>query len=344
MKIWKKTLAYSFSFVLTVPLVLSIADSAEAKKTYVKGHYRNGKWVDGYYRETGSGSSYSSGYSSSPYTTGHSHSNRYLDKYKTNGLVYVSGYFRNGSFVRPHWRTNPNSIITDNLSYQGISLIPPLEKEQKTSSNTTSISTNTTTHIYTNVNDIKSYLNRKNPSTDTKQTAIVSDYATFLYAFDPNNLATEQFNTSHPAVRFYQEIFKEADFDKIALFIAQDITEINGLPADSVLQEPIILWSDFENETLYPMSSSDSKSVQDYLIAKMKELDLRGLTENQLDKLRNYIFHLSMFREDVKNNFNIVKEMHQDFVQSDGNVLYKTLGFNEERATSLVQEDIRHYD
>lgn len=50
----------------------------------------------------------------------------------TSSLVYVQGYYKkDGTYVRPHFRTNSNNYLYDNFSYQGLSSLTPLPVSQK---------------------------------------------------------------------------------------------------------------------------------------------------------------------------------------------------------------------
>lgn len=142
----KKGLIVFLSFILVFPLFFGFfADDAEAKRTKVDGYYRkDGTYVKGHYRNTG-GSSSPSNYdykstttTPSPTTTKFTIKNT-VNLYKGNNLVgqepinelvYVKGYYRkDGTFVRPHYKTSPNHFIRDNFSYLGLSTLLPLEKK-----------------------------------------------------------------------------------------------------------------------------------------------------------------------------------------------------------------------
>lgn len=151
--------------VVSLVLILMISSfsvfSPQAyARTYVHGYHRkDGTYVHGYYRGGGSSDTYSNYTSTEPYTdptpsyvapTSTSSSlptysvqassiaaasvvNLYKGKQvigstSTDDLVYVHGYYRkDGTYVRPHYRTHPNNFIQDNFSYQGISTLPPLQ-------------------------------------------------------------------------------------------------------------------------------------------------------------------------------------------------------------------------
>ncbi|BAU28993.1 copper amine oxidase-like protein [Aneurinibacillus soli] len=54
---------------------------------------------------------------------------QYAGTKNANELVKVKGYYReDGTYVRPHYRTYSNSVLTDNLSYLGLSTLLPLDK------------------------------------------------------------------------------------------------------------------------------------------------------------------------------------------------------------------------
>lgn len=141
-------------FVFTLSNFVIFVDTVSAKCTYVKGHYRNGKYVSGYYRGCGGGSDsdYTPSYpssSDSDYTPSYptytpkpsyNDSKRIVNLYKGNTyvgstdaskLVSVRGYYRkDGTYVRPHYRTHPNGFIDDNFSEQGLSTLLPLSKNK----------------------------------------------------------------------------------------------------------------------------------------------------------------------------------------------------------------------
>lgn len=145
MKNFKTVLSVLLVLAILSPALLFFSDHVDAR-TYVKGYYRkDGTYVSGYWRGGGSSSS-SSSYSYSPSTgttpgtvTGTSSSpisvvnlyrgNTYETQVSTNNLVFVQGYYRkDGTYVRPHYRTHPNDFITDNFSHLGLSTLEPLPK------------------------------------------------------------------------------------------------------------------------------------------------------------------------------------------------------------------------
>ncbi|MBB4826593.1 hypothetical protein HNO89_003853 [Sporosarcina luteola] len=145
----KKGLLIFLSFILVFPLFFGFfPDNSEAKSTYVKGYYRkDGTYVKGHYRNTG-GSSSPSKYDYKSTTTKPSltttkltikntvnlyKGNNLVGQEPINELVYVKGYYRkDGTFVRPHYKTSPNHFIRDNFSYLGLSTLLPLEKKYPT--------------------------------------------------------------------------------------------------------------------------------------------------------------------------------------------------------------------
>ncbi|WP_433709001.1 hypothetical protein [Paenibacillus illinoisensis] len=145
MKNLKTILLMLLVLVLLSPALLYFSDHVDAR-TYVKGYYRkDGTYVSGYWRGGGSSSSTSSYFNSSSSeatsgtVTGTSSSNTsvvnlyrgntYETQVSTNNLVFVQGYYRkDGTYVRPHYRTHANDFITDNFSYLGLSTLEPLPK------------------------------------------------------------------------------------------------------------------------------------------------------------------------------------------------------------------------
>ncbi|MCM3132546.1 hypothetical protein M3629_07095 [Paenibacillus polysaccharolyticus] len=143
MKYLKKIIPILLVLVLLSPALLYCSDHVDAKK-YVKGYYRkDGTYVSGYWRGSGSSSS-SYSYSTSPGrntepVTGTSFNQMlvvnlykgttYEKSISTSNLVFVQGYYRkDGTYVRPHYRTTPNDFLTDNFSYLGLSTLEPLQK------------------------------------------------------------------------------------------------------------------------------------------------------------------------------------------------------------------------
>jgi hypothetical protein len=60
-------------------------------------------------------------YTTNYYTTNYSTNNNYVhtNPYANKNLVQVNGYYRkDGTYVKPHVRTTPNSTKTDNLRYK----------------------------------------------------------------------------------------------------------------------------------------------------------------------------------------------------------------------------------
>lgn len=123
-------------------MILILPDNTEAKCTYVKGYTKkNGTRVSGYYRGCGTTSSPSETKSPIPTYTNNNYdygSSKIINLYKgknsvgttdADKLVYVKGYYRkDGTYVRPHFRTHPNNYLTDNFSNLGVSLLPPKQK------------------------------------------------------------------------------------------------------------------------------------------------------------------------------------------------------------------------
>lgn len=145
MNTWfKKIIMFSISVLLISIVNLPVLPyKAEAKCTYVSGYTKkDGTRVSGYYRGCGSSNSTSS--SDSFTTTYYSDNNNYygssrivnlykgknfVGKTDSDKLVYVKSYYRkDGTFVRPHYRTYPNSYLNDNFSYLGVSSLTPKEK------------------------------------------------------------------------------------------------------------------------------------------------------------------------------------------------------------------------
>ncbi|WDQ32257.1 hypothetical protein PTQ21_28420 [Paenibacillus marchantiae] len=142
----RKILLVMFSVVLlSIPIISLFPDYAEAKCTYVSGYTKkNGTRVSGYYRGCGTVDSNSSYNSYTPTYTEKTETKNYyglsntINLYKgqnyagttdTENLVYVNGYYRkDGTYVRPHYRTHPNHYINDNFSYLGISSLIPHTK------------------------------------------------------------------------------------------------------------------------------------------------------------------------------------------------------------------------
>ncbi|MEK4367222.1 MULTISPECIES: hypothetical protein [Paenibacillus] len=139
----KKFIVIVFTIALLSLLLDSISPRfAEAKCTYVSGYTKkNGTRVSGYYRGCGTTDNNSS---YKPYVPTYTQDNNYfglsntVNLYKGNNyvgnaeienLVYVNGYYRkDGTYVRPHYRTHPNNYINDNFSYLGISSLVPHTK------------------------------------------------------------------------------------------------------------------------------------------------------------------------------------------------------------------------
>ncbi|MCM3722956.1 hypothetical protein [Solibacillus isronensis] len=177
----KKGLLVLLSFIIVFPLFLGFfADDVEAKKTYVKGYYRkDGTYVKSHYRNSGGSSSSSSSSSSSYNSNYYFNNNNSTSKYSTknivnlykghnligyeqiNELVYVKGYYRkDGTYVRPHFKTSPNKFIRDNFSFLGLSTLLPLEEKYtsyKYDSNDTIASTEHYLYTSTIDSNITSY-------------------------------------------------------------------------------------------------------------------------------------------------------------------------------------------
>lgn len=112
---------------------------ASAKSTYVHSYHRkDGTYVSGYYRHTSGGGSssdldtyvYSSSVDTSKLKTVNLYrGNSIVGSANKDSLVYVQGYYtKDGTYVRPHYRTYANNYLNDNFSYLGVSTLTPLQK------------------------------------------------------------------------------------------------------------------------------------------------------------------------------------------------------------------------
>ncbi|WP_277376156.1 hypothetical protein [Paenibacillus polymyxa] len=146
---FKNIFIFFLAFLITLSSTSLFFDQSASAK-YVKGYYRkDGTYVHGYNRG-GSSSTYtpSSDYptfenkadSLTTYssTTSYNNNSGTVNLYKGNQLVgntsgnelvYVQGYYRkDGTYVRPHYRTHPNNFLNDNFSYLGLSTLKPIQK------------------------------------------------------------------------------------------------------------------------------------------------------------------------------------------------------------------------
>lgn len=225
--------------------------------TYVKGHYRNGKYVSGYYRGCG-GNSYSTTTPSDSQSTVTnraanisytSYSSRLINLYKgtqfagqtdKNILNFVQGYYRkDGTYIRPHYRTHRNSFVTDNLSYQGLSTLLPLDKTFNFSQDT-KLST-VERYIYSIVG---------HQSLNNSQWDSLKNYAKVLHSSEGNS----QTNALEVGSQFYK-----------------------GLGYDSSI-----------SKVLSRFDLSNNIDHEQYLHHILVQLGLKGLTDTQNQELTKY--------------------------------------------------------
>lgn len=217
----KKVVLICLSFLLIVPLFLGFTTEVDAKSTYVKGYYRkDGTYVKGHYRNYGGSSSSGSSSSSPSYDNYYtypkdnpksSYSSKsivnlyngkdYIGQANVNELVYVKGYYRkDGTFVRPHYKTHPNHYIRDNFSYLGISTLLPLDRKYPSYNYDKDEGIASVEHyLYT------STINNELPSNSWSK---LKDYAKKLSSNDPN------FIKELYGGFFYQSIGYDTNFQK----------------------------------------------------------------------------------------------------------------------------------
>lgn len=144
-----KRLLFTCTIILLIAL-LSITSSAE----HVSGYFRkDGTYVHSYYRNRSSSTksnslTYDEDFNSYDYffkinsqllqTSKNIQNRKTVNLYKGNkvvgnknisSLVYVHGYYRkDGTYVRPHYRTHADNYKNNNFSTQGISTLKPLDK------------------------------------------------------------------------------------------------------------------------------------------------------------------------------------------------------------------------
>lgn len=290
----RKWLSVILSLAVIVSMFFGMADETLAKRTYVKGYYRkDGTYVKGHYRnykDTKSGSSSSSTYSpstSSPSTgTFYYYGNtKVINLYKGNNywgtanvdeLVFVRGYYRkDGTYVRPHFRTHKNNYLTDNFSYYGISTLKPLEKYPSYSFDTNE-----------DIRSIESYLlyNVQDSSLNTIQLNNLKQYALLLGANKDNSEKVKE-----KGIQFYTSLGYSHDLAE-----AQAAFDVNPvINTDSYLYQVILAYTKVLNEEQKALLNRYKEKLQLYQQGAIHKL----LVE---EAGNNFYKTLGLYGSDVK--------------------------------------------
>lgn len=341
------------SLILTFICIFSFSVSVFAKSTYVSGYYRkDGTYVRGHWRNySGSSSSHSNSKTYSSFwdendddeedykiyepdlryrTVSLYKGENYVGSEYTNKLVFVQGYYReDGTYVRPHWRTNPDDYIHNNFSYSGYSTLTP--KESKRISQNFDFTRNSTCHA------IESYLIyntvQLTGERNSKNDDLLSTYANKLQS-SPNSISTEE-----SGIKYYTTIglTKELAKSLVKYDITSNITpEIyllftlsDKLTLDEIRKIEVQIYS--YSYFLYLNSIRAYQEKSDIIMEGCAELFYKGILEDseiksqvELDCLQ--IFGASNFnQEDIDSicqALNIFLDSVRRYSVSDDQILF----------------------
>lgn len=188
--------------------------------------------------------------------------------------VYVKGYYRkDGTYVRGHYRSNPNSIVTDNWSYKG-NINPYTGKvgtNSYSSSTKSSTSTNSTATILPSLSDSNnqnefyesetysfahdSYsLSQTNAEISNMQTIEVSSNETIIQDSQiviPSYTKTAQDNTD---TNKYKDFF---NVDKVSIIPFISAPENTYYSKKSLFDSPIIVAGDKNSNVSTKINTPD---------------------------------------------------------------------------------------
>lgn len=298
-------------------------------RTYVHGYHRkDGTYVHGHYRGGGGSSDYSSYTPSAEphidptpsYVTPTSTSsslptysvqansvaaasvvNLYKGKQvigstSTDDLVYVHGYYRkDGTYIRPHYRTHPNNFIQDNFSYQGISTLPPLQ--------------NYPSYIpSSNKNDIpiEHYLfdQLSNYSLTSEQLTLIKEYVSLLNI----NRDISNSDTEKKAIDFGTSLYQNIGIDAM---LSKSLAEYDwtGVMTPSCYLAQLLL----ENKRGAKISQETLYLQRAYVIS------LVGAKDNNVYKIKAQNIGLAYYRsilDESVSNQDIADQIDMDLMQS----------------------------
>jgi hypothetical protein len=376
---FKKILYFIIAFSLTIPLLFVATEEVEAKCHWVKGHYRSGKWVSGYWRDCGNGDSDTNDAKSEFKSPSKNIVNLYkgtgyVGSSNANQLVFVEGYYRkDGTYVRPHYRTHENSFIVDNFSYKGISTLLPLEKNKLTLNSNKTVAA-TELYLYSIVG---------NKQLSNIQIQDLKTYAKELSSLKDKNLQ----EVKKLGIKFYQDLKfnsffaeKQFEFDSkgnmgIEGFVYQSLIQMGvtnlTLDQQSKLDEYITKLSEllinkgnnlsvkFAGENLYKLlgfSSYDSSFQSEMDILQVTNILISSRSPVDYEEIKAYLTYIAARDYDIKLSIDqFVKMLSYAFYLESakkypgwglndaikkGDIYYNSLGLSEENINKQIKIDL----
>lgn len=381
----KNVLIWIIAILVSIPIISILPDHVDAKCTYVSGYTKkNGTRVSGYTRGCGKTSET---INTKSYTPSYNDSNSYygsskiINLYKgknfvgttdSNKLVYVKGYYqKDGTYIRPHFRTHPNNYLNDNFSYFGISSLTPKQKYPQ--------------FIFSSDKDIamkEKYLlyNLSDYSLNEKQLSILKSYTIALKEAESNK--QKERSAISLGTQFYKDLnhdeylaVSNTKFDLYGIFTLEDylynvvnsiVPNLRASIVDTqILETYAYLLSEARNDptklkiarnygkNFYKIIGADSISIEKQLemdelqtfdttpnnasnwpITQLESIDVYSLANGEV---RNYLIKVGASYEIVF-NFNVILDSIS--YQTSLELLY---GGSEYFLNSAFTEGIRFY-